>query len=97
MVGLPRGQDHGAGHQLFLTDPIVRLAADHDHLRFLLQVNAVGETILVLSPFGAGHLVKKIHTAQSIRGTIPGHQVLAKALAVAAVCRKVLFQGLIVV
>jgi len=97
MVSLPRGQDHRAGHQLCLTAPISPLAAGHDHLRFLLQVNAVGGTIPVPSPYEAGPLVKKINTTQSITGIIPCHQVLANSLAVVAVCRKVLVQDQIVV
>lgn len=97
MVSLPRGQDHGAGHQLCLTAPTDPLAAGHGHLRFLLQVNAVGEMIPVLSPFEAGPLVKKIYTTQSITGIIPCRRVLANSLAVVAVYHKVLVQDQIVV
>ena len=94
MCTLLHARDRGVGPQLYLTGPIAPLAAAHDPLRFLLQVNAVGETVPVPSLFEAEHPVKEGFTMQSIRIIIPGHQALAKALAVAAVYRKVLVQDL---
>ena len=97
MYILLHDRDRGVGLQLYLTSPIVPLVVARDPLRFLLQVNAVGETVPVPLLFEAEHLVKRGSAVQSIRVIIPRHQALAKALAVAVVYQKVLVQALTVV